>query len=269
MTFIAFLTDWGISSYYVGVAKSVMKQINPQAEIIDITHDIEPFNIHEAMYILQRAFPDFPPRTVFCAVVDYGVGTERLPIAIKLLNGSFLVGPGNGIFTLLVEQYQMKKAVILQNPNYFYHPTPSTTFHGRDIFAPVSAHLSLGIPIENLGPYIESITLLPVTHPVIQGDILTGEIAFCDRFGNIETNIPGHLLESMGIHPGDHLTIKIGENSCDAIFSAGAYGSIERGQVLIHTDSSGFVEIAVNQGSAKDILLHNNFTILINIKKMP
>ena len=265
MNYIAFLTDWGIASYYVGAAKSVMKQINPRAEIIDITHDIGPFNVGEAMYILQRAFPDFPPRTVFCAVVDYGVGAGRLPIAIELQNGSFLAGPDNGIFTLLIEQYQMKTAVILQNPDYFYHLAPSSTFHGRDIFAPASAYLSLGVPIENLGPQLESIALLPVTHPVIHGDTLTGEIAFFDHFGNIETNIPGQMLRNLGVQLGDRLTIIVGENSYPATYSE-AYGSIERGQILVHIDSSGFVEIAVNQESAKMVLLNNESIGTIQIQ---
>jgi len=269
MHFIAFLTDWGMASYYVGIAKSVMKQINPEVDIIDITHDIQPFNTHEAMYILQRTFPDFPPGTIFCSVVDYGVGTERFPIAIELTNGSFLVGPDNGTYTLLIKQYPMKKAVILQNPSFYYRLTPSTTFHGRDIFAPVSARLSMGVPIEHFGPSIDSLLTLSVNQPNFHNQTIIGEIAFCDRFGNIETNIPGQMLNKFGLQPGDPLNIIIDENSFDAVFFE-AYGLTKIGQILVHTDSSGFVEIAVNQGNAREILLHNKNLGQISIinKKM-
>lgn len=256
MHFIAFLTDWGMTSYYVGIAKSVMKQINPGVEIIDITHDIEPFNIREAMYILQRTFPDFPPGTIFCSVVDYGVGTERFPVAVELTNGSFLVGPDNGTFTLLIEQYPMKKAVILQNPSSFFRLNPSSTFHGRDIFAPVSARLSMGVPLEHFGPSVDSLRTLSVNRPKLHSHSITGEVAFCDRFGNMETNIPGQLLNNFELQPGDPLEIMINECSFSAVFFE-AYGLSKKGQILVHTDSSGFVEIAVNQGNAKEVLLGN------------
>ncbi|NLJ49690.1 MAG: SAM-dependent chlorinase/fluorinase [Candidatus Atribacteria bacterium] len=256
MHFIAFLTDWGTASYYVGIAKSVMKQINPGVEIIDITHDIQPFNIREAMYILQRTFPDFPSGTIFCSVVDYGVGTERFPIAVELINGSFLVGPDNGTFTLLFEQYPVKKTVLLQNPSSFFRLSPSYTFHGRDIFAPVSARISMGIPLEHFGPIINNFQTLSVNRPNLHHHTITGEIAFCDRFGNIETNIPGQLLNNFELQPGDPLSIVMNGRSFDAVFFE-AYGMLKKGQILVHTDSSGFVEIAVNQGNAKEVLLGN------------
>ena len=264
MHFIAFLTDWGMTSYYVGIAKSVMKQINPGVEIIDITHDIEPFNIREAMYILQRTFPDFPPGTIFCSVVDYGVGTERFPIAVELANGSFLVGPDNGTFTLLIEQYPTKKTVILQNPSYFFRLNPSSTFHGRDIFAPVSARLSMGVPLEHFGPVVNDLHKLTVNRPNLHNHTITGEVAFCDRFGNIETNIPGIMLNNFELQPGDPLNIVINGRSFDAVFFE-AYGLSKKGQILVHTDSSGFVEIAVNQGNAREALLDNKDISQISI----
>jgi hypothetical protein len=270
MRFIAFLTDWGMASYYVGIAKSVMKQINPGVEIIDISHDIQPFNIREAMYILHRTFPDFPPETIFCSVVDYGVGTERFPVAVELTNGSFLVGPDNGTFTLLIEQYSIKKAVILQNPSYFFRLNPSSTFHGRDIFAPVSARLSMGVPLEHFGSTVDSLRTLSVNRPKFHNHTITGEVAFCDRFGNIETNIPGQLLNNFELQPGDPLDIMINECSFNAVFFE-AYGLSKKGQILVHTDSSDFVEIAVNQGNAREVLLDNkdiNQISIINKKKI-
>jgi hypothetical protein len=270
MRFIAFLTDWGMASYYVGIAKSVMKQINPGVEIIDISHDIQPFNIREAMYILHRTFPDFPPETIFCSVVDYGVGTERFPVAVELTNGSFLVGPDNGTFTLLIKQYSIKKAVILQNPSYFFRLNPSSTFHGRDIFAPVSARLSMGVPLEHFGSTVDSLRTLSVNRPKFHNHTITGEVAFCDRFGNIETNIPGQLLNNFELQPGDPLDIMINECSFNAVFFE-AYGLSKKGQILVHTDSSDFVEIAVNQGNAREVLLDNkdiNQISIINKKKI-
>ena len=255
MSYIAFLTDWGYKGYYVGVTKAVIKKINPQAEIIDLTHEVEAFNVREAMYVLFRAFSDFPPESIFLAVVDYGVGTQRKALALQLEKGYVFVGPDNGLFTLIAETEKVVKIVELNHPQYFYHPLPSSTFHGRDIFAPCAAHLSRGIPIEELGFPIDlkDLVFLPYEKPEIKNQNLQGEIAYADRFGNLETNLPGCYLQEIGIKEGEKVIIQVREKKFIATYHL-VYALASRGALLIHPDSSGCLEIAVYQGNAQKII---------------
>ncbi|HXL01501.1 MAG TPA: SAM-dependent chlorinase/fluorinase [Candidatus Atribacteria bacterium] len=255
MPYIAFLTDWGYKSYYVGVTKAVIKKINPQVEIIDLTHEVEAFNVREAMYILYRAFRDFPPESVFLAVVDYGVGTERKALALQVEKGYTFVGPDNGLFTLIVENEKVVKIVELNRTQYFYHPLPSSTFQGRDIFAPCAAHLSRGIPIEELGSSVDfkDLILLPYEKPEIKNHCLHGEIAYADRFGNLQTNLPGYYFQEIEIKEGGKLTIEVGEKKFIATYHP-VYAFASKGELLIHPDSSGYLEIAAYQESAQAII---------------
>jgi len=158
---IAFMTDWGFSNYYVGVAKAVIKSINPNVEIIDLIHGIEPFNVRMAMHVLHRAVPDFPRDTVFLVVVDQGVGTARKAIAFRDKEGRHFVGPDNGVFTLVIEDYGIDEIRELTNRDYFYRRKPSHTFHGRDIFAPVAAHIQRS---SDIGIRSQNAQLCHVTH---------------------------------------------------------------------------------------------------------
>ena len=252
MQIIAFLSDWGNKSYYVGVAKAVIKGIHPSADVIDLTHDIEPWNVREAMYVLSRSFRDFPPNTVFLAVVDYGVGTQRRAIALSTKDGYSFVGPDNGIFTLVTEQLKIKEMVELSNPAYYYSNPPSRTFHGRDIFAPVAAHISNGVPLMELGRTVSKLITIPIKPAGIIKNTLQGEIAYFDRFGNIETNIPGLYLERLALANEGQVTVTIGNIDFPAHLYD-AYGEVQPGEMIVHTDSSGFLEIAVNQGNAKQV----------------
>jgi S-adenosylmethionine hydrolase len=146
-TIITLLTDFGESDVYVGVMKGVIAQINPGLTVVDLTHQIPPQNIAAARFSLMNAFPYFPKETVHIAVVDPGVGSERRGIALQL-DAGFLVGPDNGLFTGVLNQNPVIVAVELTNPQYWRTPTPSNTFHGRDIFAAAGAHLASGIAIE-------------------------------------------------------------------------------------------------------------------------
>lgn len=252
MSCIVLLTDWGHHSYYVGVVKGVIHKINPRGTVIDLTHEVEPYNVREAMHILARAYRDFPPKSIFMGVVDYGVGTERKAIAIETLSGYFLVGPNNGIFTLVVTEDGAKKMVELNNPTYFYTPNPSSTFHGRDIFAPVSAHLSLGVAIDALGTPLEKSVLLPHPQAELHHDTIRGEILFFDRFGNIETNIPAHLAEKAGL-VGSEVMLVLGRKTYFLSYTS-TYGTEAKGTLTVHPDSSGFLEISVTQGNARQFL---------------
>lgn len=252
MSCIVLLTDWGYQSYYVGVVKGVIHKINPCGTVIDLTHEIEPYNVREAMHILARAYRDFPQKSIFMGVVDYGVGTERKAIAIETLSGYFLIGPDNGIFTLVVTEDGVKKMVELNNPAYFSTPNPSSTFHGRDIFAPVSAYLSLGVAIDVLGTPLEKPVLLPHSHAELRHDTIRGEILFFDRFGNIETNIPAHLAEKAGF-AGSEVMLVFGQKTYFLHYTS-TYGAEAKGALTIHPDSSGFLEISVTQGNARQFL---------------
>lgn len=248
MSCIVFLTDWGTKSYYVGVAKGVIRQINPEVEIIDLTHEVEPYSVREAMHILFRAYRDFPPGSIFLGVVDSGVGTERKALAFRTKSGYGFVGPDNGLFTLIAEAEVIQDLVELTNPRYFYKPEPSRTFHGRDIFAPVCAHLSRGVALRDLGKPLATMTRFPYHRAKLVAGALQGEIAFCDRFGNLETNIPGELAEEAGL-PGSEVLLEL-PGAIHRLRYTLTYGEVEPGTGIVHPDSSGFLEIAVTQGNA-------------------
>lgn len=243
---IAFLTDWSLKSYYVGVAKAVMKRINPNADIIDITHDIKPFDVRMAAHVLLRASKDFPEGTIFISVVDYGVGTSRKAICMRTKNEQFYVGPDNGVFTYVALTYGVKQVRELDNKSLHYGS--SYTFHGRDIFSAVAAHLSKGVRFEDIGSVLPNYIVLPVKAAQIQAGILAGEVVYFDGFGNIETNIPASFIEKAGWDIDDTVLL----NDRFELTYVRTYGDVEKGQKLVHVDSSGFLEIAINQGSAEE-----------------
>lgn len=199
--FVTLLTDFGLSDVYVGVMKGVMAQINPQLQVIDLTHQIPPQNIAAGRFCLMNAVPYFPPGTVHVAVVDPGVGTRRRAIALQLPTG-YLVGPDNGLLSgaidlLLAREVERKiLAVELTNPTYWRTTQPSTTFHGRDIFAAVAAHLASGVPLQRLGDPIDPDTLVQfdLRKCVFTDEGIEGCIQYIDQFGNLITNIPGHYV---------------------------------------------------------------------------
>ncbi|PLV59361.1 S-adenosyl-l-methionine hydroxide adenosyltransferase family protein [Thermotoga sp. KOL6] len=250
---IGFLTDWGLKSHYVGVAKAVIKRINPTAEIIDITHEIEPFNVRKASHVLYRATLDFPPSTVFLVVVDYGVGTSRKAIVMKTKNDQIFVAPDNGVLTVVAEEYGVSEIREIENRDLFYRKNPSFTFHGRDIFAPVAAHLDMGLPMEKIGERLLSYEVLKMKKPHIDENRVIGEVAIIDTFGNVSTNIPYEMFAGMGVDFDDIVKIKVGKKEFKATVTK-AFGDVEIGEFLVHPDSAGFLEIAVNLGNASKLL---------------
>ena len=243
---IALLTDFGLQDVYVGVMKGAIAQINPHLQVIDLTHDIPPQDILAARFALLNAYSYFPENTVYVAVVDPGVGSDRREIAIQFPQG-WLVGPDNGIFTGILDASPAIKAVELSNSNYWLTTNPSNTFHGRDIFAPVGAHLASGVDLESLGTIISLESLVTLSLPPLQvtETSLTGCIQYCDRFGNLITNIPVDLISARDW--------KIANLKHD-IPLAKTYSDVTRGQPLALRGSHGYLEIAVNSGSAKQEL---------------
>ena len=188
---VTLTTDFGTADGYVGTMKGVILSIAPDAQLVDISHEIAPQNVRQAAYVLYTAYPFFPPHTVHLVVVDPGVGSARRPIALRTPAGYF-VGPDNGVFSYVMAREPVEALVELRDPRYRL-PQVSHTFHGRDVFAPAAAHLAAGVPITALGPPV----LDPVTFPPpcleITPEGITGEVLHADRFGNVITSI-GKLM---------------------------------------------------------------------------
>ena len=242
---ITLLTDFGDRDVYVGVMKGVIARIAPRSTIIDLTHQIPPQNLLAARFALSNALPYFPLDTVHVAVVDPGVGSSRRGIAVKLDNG-IVVCPDNGISSGIWELNKAIAAVELTNSQYWRVPNPSNTFHGRDIFAPVGAHLANGVSLEELGRAIavDSLTKLDFPAVGINERQITGCIQYVDRFGNLITNIPGDLVAASW-------QIEINNT---AIASGKTYSDVARGRAITLIGSHGWIEIAVNGGSAESEL---------------
>lgn len=239
---ITLLTDFGLNDVYVGVMKGVIAQINPDARVIDLTHQIPPQSIGSGQFNLLNAYPYFPPGTVHIAVVDPGVGGERRAVAIELEDG-FLVGPDNGLFTGFIQQKSIVQAVNLTNRQYWRVPEPSNTFHGRDIFASVAAHLALGVPLAELGESIDiaSLSQQGIAPLKTTSSGYLGTIQHIDRFGNVITNIPETAVRDKD------WSVLIHNRNIPACLN---YGNVKVGSPLALVGSHGWVEIAVNGGDA-------------------
>lgn len=243
---ITLLSDFGLQDTYVGVMKGVIAQVNPSLVMVDLTHQIPPQNLASARFNLMNAYSYFPDGTVHLAVVDPGVGSCRRAIAVQIASG-FLVGPDNGIFDGVLTQSSVLAAVELTNSQYWYTPRPSTTFHGRDIFAPVAAHLASGVPIEALGSSIEPNTLVRMSLPACTSTDSTnlevlGTVQAIDHYGNLITNIPGTCVE------GKVWAVEI---SGRIILGGQTYSDQKPKELLSLVGSHGWIEIAVNGGSAQ------------------
>ncbi|HIJ56396.1 MAG TPA: SAM-dependent chlorinase/fluorinase [Deltaproteobacteria bacterium] len=250
MSIITLLTDFGVQDEFVGVMKGVILSINPSATVVDVTHSVDPQDIVQGAHFIFYAYPYFPRETIHVVVVDPGVGGERRIIALKK-NGHIFIAPDNGILTLLVEDGEVEAAVQVDNQDYFLHPI-SRTFHGRDIFAPVSAHLSKGVGLKSIGRSVgvSSLSLLSLSKPYVSetGELM-GQVVHVDRFGNIITNLRKSHLRALrtdkgrfdaGIHIENIPINKISDS----------YESVLPGEPVAVFGSRGFLEFAVNCGNA-------------------
>ncbi|MEP0890069.1 MULTISPECIES: SAM-dependent chlorinase/fluorinase [unclassified Leptolyngbya] len=243
---LTLLTDFGLKDAYVGVMKGVIADINPTVQVVDLTHQIPPQDIAAGRFNLMNAVPFFPAGTVHVAVVDPGVGGRRRAIALQTTR-NFLVGPDNGLFSGVLEQEPIVAAVELTNLFYWRTPDPSATFHGRDIFAAVGAHLARGVPLENLGEAIAPASLirLPIPPCEQEGNGLVGCIQYIDGFGNLITNIPAQLV----MNPTWVLQIHNHQ-----LPRSTAYSAVPAGNLVALVGSHGWVEVAVNAGNAQEQL---------------
>jgi len=239
---IALLTDFGTQDYYVGAMKGVMLGINPRAAIVDITHEIEPQNIQSAAFVLRACYRGFPAGTIFLAVVDPGVGSQRRGIIVES-GGYFFVGPDNGLFSFVIDAESTVCSI--ENDDFFRKPV-STTFHGRDIFAPVAAHLSNGRVGIEFGPRITDPVVLADTKPAQTGpDEFEARIIYVDRFGNLVTNVTADYASRA-------FELTIGAGRITELRDH--YEGGTQGVPFAIVGSAGFVEISVNGGSAAEVL---------------
>ena len=242
---ITLLTDFGTKNHYVASVKGTILKISPGCTLIDITHQVRPHDIEEGAFILANAYSSFPRGTIHLAVVDPEVGSSRKPILLVTENYSF-VGPDNGLFTFCLLKEKVKKAVALSNKKFF-HPRVSTTFHGRDIFAPVAGYHSLGRKAKAFGREMKSWVKLPFRKPEMGKGGLAGEIFHVDIFGNLISNI--------GEEQVFHFTkkrpcvIRIGKASIQGLKES--YREVEKGELLALIGSGGYLEISVREGNAQ------------------
>lgn len=251
---LTLLTDFGWRDVYVGAMKGAIALTNPQLTVIDLTHDIPPQDIGAARFCLMDACPYFPEGTVHVAVVDPGVGSQRRAVALELEKG-FLVGPDNGLFSGVLDRSFVRAAVELTNPEYWLSPSgrgrdwkPAPTFHGRDIFAPAGAHLASGVALEKLGAPLDPATLVqfPIEQSIQTSKGFAGCIQYIDRFGNSVTNIPGSSVEGK--------TCFVAVVASSSVAAGQTYSDVPEGSPLVLVGSHGWVEIAVNGGSARNQL---------------
>jgi S-adenosylmethionine hydrolase len=242
---ITLLTDFGTGDGYIGAVKGVIKRINPEAEIVDITHDVESYDVLSAAFALNNSYRYFPKGTIHLAVVDPGVGGSRQAILIKTEDFSF-VGPDNGIFSFIYQREDLTDMVVISNKKYFLAEL-SNTFHARDIFAPVAAYLSLGVETYEFGSPAKECMKLIIPQAESKGKSLKGEIIHIDRFGNLITNIPADLLKKK-----KNARIVVKKREIKGINRS--YFEIREKRLGALVGSSGFLELAVNQGSAQRLL---------------
>lgn len=243
---ITLLTDFGLQDGYVAAMKGVILNIAPQARLVDISHLIPPQDIRWGAYVLKSCYADFPTGAIHVAVVDPGVGTDRHAVAVRTSRHIF-VGPDNGILSFVFEEEPCAETRLLENRRLF-RPTISATFHGRDIFASVAAHLASGTPFDALGPPGNPL-VCPWVRPLILPDFLEGEVLGADRFGNIVTNIQKQHLNDFV--QGKPFNIFL-ENRDIPVFTF-TYAQVPPGGALALVGSSDHLEISINQGNAADV----------------
>ncbi|MBI2501609.1 MAG: SAM-dependent chlorinase/fluorinase [Candidatus Latescibacteria bacterium] len=242
MPLITLTSDFGLQDYYVGAMRGAILRLAPEARLVDLSHCIPPQDLLAGAWILRHAATEFPPGTVHLAVVDPGVGSARRPLV--LASGGYLwVGPDNGLFSFA-----------LQTPGWrayeIYHPELrgprlSSTFHGRDLFAPAAAHLATGFPLESVGPPVSDPVRLEEASPRREEQGLLGQVIHVDRFGNLTTNIPGEAVASWG--EGWRLCLGTGQVLTRLCRT---YAEAEPGALLALVGSAGLLEVAVKGGSA-------------------
>lgn len=247
---VTLTTDFGSRDPYVAAMKGTILGIHPEVRMVDVSHEIASQDIMEAAFVLKGVVPFFPPGTIHLVVVDPGVGTVRRPVAARFQEQVF-VGPDNGIFSLILDEKLPDELVVLDRRKYWRSEAPSNTFHGRDIFAPVAAHLAAGRSLEEVGTATETpLVRLRWALPISDEQGIRGWVVHVDRFGNCITNITEEQFESQRL--GRDIKTYAGTSILKGVQST--YGDVAQGEPLVLIGSRGFLEIAVNGGNASELL---------------
>lgn len=242
-------TDFGLHDGYVAAMKGVILGIAPQATLVDISHEVPAHDVMAGAFLLRQAAFHFPPGTIHLAVVDPGVGTDRRAVALRYRNQLF-VGPDNGLFALVLEGEAPQGLVMLDRPEVWRTPTPSRTFHGRDVFAPAAAHLAAGTPLDAVGSPLEALQRLHWAMPIADDQGVRGWVVHVDHFGNCVTNIQRSVLEEH--RHGRPLKCIASGTILHALHDT--YGQVPEGDPLLLYGSDDALEIAVRNGNASDLL---------------
>ena len=250
---ICFLSDFGLADDFVGTCKGVMLRTAPGVSIVDLTHEVPGFGVEAGAEILQHAARYMPDDTVYLAVVDPGVGTERRELALRTESGALMVGPDNGLLVLAAESLDgISDARALTEERFHLHPV-SNTFHGRDVFAPVAAHLAAGVGLSELGEAVDpaSLTrLTPASTLVDEGEGFVTHIISIDRFGNARLSV---IQDDSGLEYGDALKVDAGDGGMSVRYVE-TFGAAKAGELVLVPDSHWRLSLAINKGSASHAL---------------
>jgi S-adenosylmethionine hydrolase len=252
--FITFLSDFGLQDDFVGTCHGVMKRIAPDVQIIDITHGIPPQQVLQGALVLASTLP-YMPEGVHLAVVDPGVGGVRRALALRDETGRLYVGPDNGLLVPAAERFGGIAAVHeLANPEYSLQPV-SRTFHGRDLFSPACAHLALGVPLEELGPPLaaDALVRLDLPEPRFGENEIHATVLYVDRYGNTALNLTREHLEQADVLPGRRIEVEVGGERYFAV-AARTFADARAGDIVLYEDSYRNVAVAINKGSAAQML---------------
>ena len=251
--FVSFLSDFGLQDDFVGTCHGVIKRIAPETQIIDITHGIPAQQILQGALVLASTLP-YVPAGVHLAVIDPGVGSSRRALALRDEEGRFFVGPDNGLLIPAADRAGIAAAHELASPEYALE-TISRTFHGRDLFAPAAAHLSLGVAIGELGPPIDADALvrLDLPQPELGPDKIGATVLYVDSFGNIALNITREHVAEVGIVPGTQVELELGGERFYAV-AARTFADARAGDIMLYEDSYRNMSVAISGGNAAEML---------------
>ncbi len=245
---ITLTTDFGPRDHYAGAMKGAMLSINPGASLVDISHSIEAGDIFEGAFVMNGACGFFPPGTVHLGVVDPGVGGPRRALIIETEKFLF-VGPDNGLLSLAAESDGIKRIVEVQNEKFMRRDV-SRTFHGRDVFGPVAAHLSIGVDLSEFGPLTTDLEMINIPEPLSEDGAVTGEVVHVDTYGNLITNVSAAFIEErLG---GKDIKVTLKRQALEGLYRS--YASMEPGRAGALIGSSGFLEVAAREASASALL---------------
>jgi S-adenosyl-L-methionine hydrolase (adenosine-forming) len=254
---VGLLTDYGDIDFYLGALKGIVLRTCPRANLVDLSHNVPPYDVTVAAWQLYDSAREFPSGTVFVAVVDPGVGTGRRPLLFQTRGGYWFVGPDNGLFTVVEREMGPGVYRVIENHQWMRPGPISASFHGRDIFGPTAGRLACGDPAEEAGPVVDDPVRLELRQARLETDstgatVIVGQILFVDHYGNLQTNIRGEMLDLLHVPRGTLLTVQV-DGTTRSMPLVRVYGDVPEGDPLIFVASTGRLEIARNQDSADDL----------------